>query len=311
MADSPTRWAVRGDEGGRSLVSNEKTPRLGPSIDLGQFSELDVALDPAQTALWCLMRPKGRPCFTPGLLADIAAVSRLIHRLHAERGDNEPNPVRFGVLASDVPGVFNLGGDLSLFLRCARARDREALRRYAHACVEATYRGAYGMDAPCVNITVVEGDAFGGGFEAAMSGHVLIAEKGARFGLPEVLFNSFPGMGAYSFLVRKLGLARAEKIILGGKIHQAEELHELGVVDILADKGGGRDAARRYMAENLPRHEMLCAIGRVRKRVLPLDKRELLDVVDIWVDSMINLGSRDLRKMELLVRAQGGVADHA
>ena len=36
-------------------------------------------------------------------------------------------------------------------------------------------------------------------------------------GLPEVLFDLFPGMGAYSFLVRRLGPAQAERMILSGE----------------------------------------------------------------------------------------------
>ena len=279
-------------------------PVLPPTLDFGAFEELDVALDPHQGALWCLMRPKGLPRFTDALLRDLARASRMIADLHAAREPGAPNPVRYWVVGSAVPGVYNLGGDLAFFVQCVRERDREGLRAYAHACVEATYRGAYGMDAPCVSIAVVEGDALGGGFEAAMSGHVLIAERGARLGLPETMFNTFPGMGAYSFLARKLDMARAEKIILGGKIFQAEELHEMGVVDILAEKGQGREAARQFMADNDRRQPLLCALSRVRKRVFPLEKQELLDVTDIWVDATMALTPNDLRKMEILLKAQ-------
>ena len=42
-----------------------------------------------------------------------------------------------------------------------------------------------------------------------MTNDVIIAERGSRMGLPEVLFNLFPGMGAYSLLCRRLdGCAR-------------------------------------------------------------------------------------------------------
>ena len=40
---------------------------------------------------------------------------------------------------------------------------------------------------------VLQGECLGGGFEAALSSDVIVAEKGARFGFPEILFNLFPG----------------------------------------------------------------------------------------------------------------------
>jgi DSF synthase len=277
---------------------------LPSSLDLGAYREMNVALDPTQRALWCLMRPKGPQSFTAGLLSDLATAHRTIHRLHRERPPGAPNPVRFWVVGSDMPGVFNLGGDLGFFVKCIKAGDHEALRAYAHACVDATFSGAYGMKAPCITIVVVQGDALGGGFEAALSGHVLIAERGARMGLPEVMFNTFPGMGAYSFLTRKVGAVTAEKLILSGKVYLAEELHEMGIVDVLAPKGGGREAARQFMADNERRQPLLCALDQVRKRVVPLTKDELIDVTDIWVDSTMELESSDVRKMEILVKAQ-------
>ena len=278
--------------------------KLPASIDFSGFTELDVALDPGQRTMWGLMRPKGPPSFTRGLLRDIAAAMRLIHRIHLEREPGSPNPVTFCVMASDTPGIFNLGGDLGFFVKCVRAGDREGLRAYAYDCVEATFCGLHGMEAPCLSILVVEGDALGGGFEAAISGHILIAERGARMGMPEALFNTFPGMGAYSFLSRKLGMVRAEKLIMSGKIHTAEEMFDLGVVDLLAEPGEARDAARKYIADNQRRQPLLHAMNKVRKRVFPITREELRDVVDIWVDTTMELGPGDLRKMEYLMEAQ-------
>jgi len=282
----------------------ESTRRLPKTLNLGAFKELDVALDPVHGALWCLMRPNDSASFTAGLLRELVAANKLIHQLHAERPRGELSPVQFWVVGSDLPDIFNLGGDLGFFIKCARAGDRGALRNYAHVCVEATFRAGYGMNVPCITLMVVQGDALGGGFEAAISGHVLIAERGARMGMPEVLFGTFPGMGAYSFLARKLDSRRAEKMILSGKIFLAEELYDMGIVDVLADKGGGREAARQFMAENKRRQPLLCAIDRVRKRVAPVTREELLDVTDIWVDRTMELGDQDIRKMELLVKAQ-------
>lgn len=60
-----------------------------------------------QRAVWIYMCPGGRPCFSANLLGDILAQQHAV----AE----EPESVDFVVLASAVPNVFNLGGDLDLF----------------------------------------------------------------------------------------------------------------------------------------------------------------------------------------------------
>ena len=272
--------------------------------DLGRYEELDLSLDPVQRALWCFMRPKGPPSFTFGMLREIRAVHALINRLNTERSSNEPMPIRFYVGGSSIPGIFNLGGDLAYFITKIRAQDRDGLRAYAYRCVETIYHNGYGFDTPVVSIGVLEGDALGGGFEGAMSFNVLVAERGVKLGTPEVLFNLFPGMGAYSFLCRKLDAVRAEKIILSGRTYLAEEFHDMGIVDVLAEKGQGRQAARNFIEENNRRQPLLFAINRVRSRVAPITLEELREVTDIWVEMALSLEASDLRKMQIVAQAQ-------
>ena len=76
---------------------------------------------------------------------------------------------------------------------------------------------------------------------------LLLPKRGVKLGLPEVLFNLFPGMGAYSLLSAKIGPALAERMILSGKLYLAEELYDMGVIDILAEKGDGELALYNYI----------------------------------------------------------------
>ena len=269
------------------------------------YAELDLVLDPDDSALWCFMRPHATPCFTPSLLADLNRLHGSIRTLFAARAAHEPAPLRFFVGGSRSPGVFNLGGDLALFTECVRTRDRERLRAYAYDCVEAIYNNHVGFDAPVVSIGLLQGDALGGGFEAALSFQVLIAERGVRMGMPEALFNSFPGMGAYSLLSRRIGGAGARKLILGGRIHTAEEMFDLGLVDVLAEKGRGEQAAQAFIDANRTKHGVLHALAKTARLVAPLARTELRDVTDIWVDTMMALAATDLRRMERLMHAQG------
>ena len=161
------------------------------------------------------------------------------------------DPVRHPCVVT--PGVFNFGGDLALFIRCLRENDPETLRRYAKACIDVLYAHAIGFHLPITTISLVQGDALGGGFEAALASDILVAERQAQFGFPEVLFNLFPGMGAYNLLPRRIGMQRTERMLLNGKLHRAEELHAEGVVDILAEDGRGENAVYEHIVRKAGR----------------------------------------------------------
>ena len=273
------------------------------TLDSIRYGEIEVELDPGQSACWCWMNPQGAPRFTPGLLRDISAHQRAIRQAFAEPAPDGP-PLKYWVLASRLPGIFNLGGDLDLFRGWIRAQDREGLRNYARACIDVLHENAIGFDQSVITVALVQGDALGGGFEAALSCDMIVAERGAKFGLPEILFNLFPGMGAYSLLARRVGMAEAEKIIASGKLYSAEELHERGLVQALAEPGDGVAETHRLLSRNLRRHNGLSALFRAGRRVAPLLYDELRDITDIWVDAALQVEESDLRKMGRLTAAQ-------
>jgi DSF synthase len=203
-----------------------------------------------------------------------------------------------------MPGVFNLGGCLPLFAEAIRRQDRATLQRYARACIDVLHTNAVSFDLPIITVALVQGEALGGGFEAALSCDVIVAEQGARFGLPEVLFNLFPGMGAYSFLARRIGAARAEELILSGEIYTAEQLHALGLVHVVAERGRGEHAVRDYIARTARRRKAFNGIYAAGRCVNPVSMTELMRVAEIWVDTALQLDEPDLRKMERLAAAQ-------
>ena len=268
------------------------------------FSDLEIVIERSERTLWCYLKPQARPSFTEALLRDLHRMQGLIHRAFEETPSGAGAPLRYFVLGSRTPGVFNLGGDLTLFSAKIRARDREALRRYAHSCVEAGYLNFVGYNRGIVTIGLAQGDALGGGWECLMSCDKLVAERRAKFALPEVLFNLFPGMGAHAYLSRRVGMAKAEEIIMSGRVYTAEEMHALGVVDVLAEDGEGERAVREWIERNGARHNAHSAMFKARRRVDPVMLEELRDVTDIWVDAALNLTEQDLRRMSHLAAAQ-------
>ncbi len=246
---------------------------------------------------WCYMRGQPRPCFTPTLLRE---GRHYFEKLSAQT----KHDIRYMVLASDVPGVYNLGGDLDLFRTLITRKDEEGLYQYAKACIDLLYLKMVGFKRDITHITLVQGAALGGGFECALASHVLIAERRARMGLPEILFNLFPGMGAYSFLSRKLGPVQAQEVILSGKIYSAEELRALGIVDLLAEDGQGVLAAYDYIKRESKTRNGYLAMRKVRNYLNPVSYEELIHVAKIWVEAALRIKQRDLRMMERLISRQ-------
>jgi DSF synthase len=269
------------------------------------FREFEFEYDRTKKILFCYFRYVSRPCFTPALLREAQAIQRMVRGLFGDRVVGEP-PLRYMVLGSRTPQIWNLGGDLELFSTLIRNRDRAALRRYAHTCCEIGFTNATGLgfDLPIISVALVQGDALGGGFEAVLSSNLIVAERGAKFGLPEILFNLFPGMGAYSFLARRIAPGIAERLIMSGEIYTAEQLHALGVVDVLAADGQGVQAFYDFIGRRERRYAAQRALYRARRLVNPVTFEEMTRIADLWVEAAFKLEDADLKRMERLVTAQ-------
>ena len=271
------------------------------NIPANQYTQLKTHYDEKYKAGWYYMHAKPRPCFTALLLDEITAYQESVK---AEMEVTNQQKYGYLIAASSVDNVFNLGGDLAVFLQLIKNSDREGLFNYAIKCIDTLYRNMIHLNCELTTIALVQGDALGGGFEGALSSNVLIAERGTKLGLPEVLFNLFPGMGAYSLLTRKVGPAKAEEIILSGKLYLAEELYDLGIVDILAEKGEGEIAVYQYIKTANRKANSYQSMRKVKDICDPISYKELFDITKIWVDSALNITNKDLRMMEKLVMRQ-------
>jgi DSF synthase len=267
--------------------------------------QLSARFDRETRAMWSRWTADPRPCFNPRLLADIRAYYEFLSQ---SRGvlqcSGEAHPIEYVVLASGMPGVFNLGGDLDLFKQLIGLQDRAGLLRYGRACIDVLYRNYIAHELPVTTISLVQGECLGGGFEAALSSDVIVAERNARFGFPEILFNLFPGMGAYSFLDRKIGQKGAEEVISSGKVYSADEMLALGVVDLVAEDGQGEAELTAFIKRRTRSRNGLQALAATRRRVHSITFEELLDVVQIWVDAALRINLRDLKLMQRLVSRQ-------
>lgn len=246
------------------------------------------------SAIWCTRRSEADACVSMSQLEATLALDESLMR-------GNLGAIKFKIIASAQPGVFSLGGDLAFFLRCIEQGDRGSLSAYALLAARAVWANLshFGARQIC-SIAVVEGEAQGGGFEAALSCDIIIAERGAFFGFPETLFGLFPGMGGDTLLKSRIAESVAEKILKGANRYSAEFLFDIGVVDYLVPRGDGRQ-----LAENLTSIKAIPHLDKVRRvRRAALTFGQLATEVDHWVDTALALTERNLRAMRYLLGAQ-------
>ena len=272
--------------------------------NIANYQQITTRFDSEFGVMRSIMNAAPRPCYNTICLNELLQHQTYVHSAKGQIvNKGKVEQINYFVLSSSTPGVFCLGGDLSLFKELILARDREHLVAYGRLCIDNLWI-FYGTQSPITTISLVQGQAMGGGFESALSAHVLMAEKSALMGLPEVLFNLFPGMGALSHLSRKIGMQAAEKMVRSGKIYTGDELYQMGVVDVLAEDGMGEYTLNQWIKKNHNSLNSFQAINRAKQRVNPLTIEELYDIVDIWADAALRLDERNLKVMDRLVRAQ-------
>jgi DSF synthase len=292
---------------GDEHLVRESRQHLRIDRQLFDLAELDILYQADSAALWTFMRPQGRPSFTPPMLRDFEDWQRLI----GENFGPGQVPLRYLVLGSRSPGVFCFGGDLQLFERLIRSGDRDGLMRYGYRCVQILHRNMHALDLPMLTIGLVQGAALGGGFEALLSFDYIIAERDATFGLPEILFGLFPGMGAHAILSRKLGSAMADRLIVSNHTYTAQEMYDLGLVHYLAENGEGLAACEDFIKKSERRHPGLVNARKAMRVTNPIGLSELKRIVDLWADAALQLSDSDLKIMNRLTRAQERLADAA
>ncbi len=271
-------------------------------LSLPAYSQLLCQYDPQHRALWYYMNPEPRSCFSITLLKEIRDLqTRLAAYLRSAPEAGEQ--IQYLIMASANPEAFSLGGDLKLFVDLISERNRDALYSYGQLCVDASFHNVANFGQP-TTISLVQGLALGGGFEAALTTNVLIAEQGAELGFPEILFNLFPGMGAHSFLSRRINPAQADRMLHSGDQYGAQELWKMGLVDVVAPRGEGVRVVNEFIRRHSRSRNGHVGIQRARQTINPITYQELISIVDIWVDAALRLTARDLRMMTRLVSAQ-------
>lgn len=160
----------------------------------------------------------------------------------------DQHDVRCVVLTGAGSKAFCAGGDL---------KDRNEMTTEAwqqqHAVFEQKTLAM--MNCPIPVIAAVNGAAFGGGCELALSCDFIYAARSARFAQTETKLGIMPGAGGTQHLPRACGVRRAKEIILTAEPFSAAEAYEWGMVNKLCDDDALLDdtlVTARRIAANAP-----------------------------------------------------------
>ncbi len=89
---------------------------------------------------------------------------------------------------------------------------------------------------PAPTIAAVRGLALGGGLELAVCCDIIVADDRARLALPEIKLGIFPGSGGTVRVARRVGQARARRMIFLGEDVPVADALAWGLVDKTAPK---------------------------------------------------------------------------
>ncbi|RFC63078.1 enoyl-CoA hydratase [Fulvimarina endophytica] len=94
-------------------------------------------------------------------------------------------------------------------------------------------------------IAAVGGYALGGGCEVALMCDILIAAENAKFGQPEITLGILPGMGGTQRLARSIGKAKTMDLVLTGRMMDAKEAENCGIVSRIVETANLLEEALR------------------------------------------------------------------
>jgi len=137
-------------------------------------------------------------------------------------------------------------------------------------------------------IAVAQGFCLGGGMELAIACDVIVADKGASFGQPEIKVGFFPPYAAIR-LPQLVGPAKAIEICPTGKFYKAQEAQSLGMVSHVAEDGQLTETAESIVKEIQTSSPLIIRLNKraVRQHLGLGFKQALEGVSDLFLNTLM------------------------
>jgi len=132
--------------------------------------------------------------------------------------------IRSVIITGVGPKAFVAGADISEFVGLSKEQGM-ALAKKGQQLFDKI------ENCPKPIVAAVNGFAFGGGCELALSCHFIYASENAKFGQPEVNLGLIPGYGGTQRLTQVIGRNRAMEVLMSGNTFTAKEAMDYGIVN--------------------------------------------------------------------------------
>jgi len=228
-------------------------------LELGQVAHLELDNPPMNL-------------ITDQLLTELDAALATLEA--AAAGD-----VRAVVITGAGERAFSAGSDVNAFESHTGAAGRPHFTR-EEAAMSRLAR------LPMPTIAAIEANALGGGLELALACDIRVASERAHLGLPAVRLAVPPGAGGTQRLARVVGVGRAKELTLTGRVIDAYEAEQIGLVNRVAGTGHAREAADEIAAEIAERGPL--AVREVKRLI---DQSTELDI-DAGIAAEIDASER-------------------
>ncbi|SDL17785.1 enoyl-CoA hydratase-related protein [Halarsenatibacter silvermanii] len=166
--------------------------------------------------------------------------------------------IRIIILTGMGSKSFSVGADLDWLEDLTPRRARELSRLGQSICSDIEQSSK-------IVLAAINGYALGGGLELALACDLRLASSRARFGQPEVKLGLVPGFDGTQRLPRMVGMGLAKELMFTGKIIDASEAYEVGLINRLVTP---RDLLRssrklgRQIANHVPE-----AVGLIKSAI--------------------------------------------
>lgn len=178
------------------------------------------------------------------------------------------------IITSARPGGFCAGADLKELYHGALPLPRKKRLAGVRTFLKRIHKVLTTLDAaPFVTFAAVHGLCMGGGLELALACDLIVADKMARFGFPELRLGLIPGFGGIPRLRRDVGNSFIRDLLFTGRTVKAESAHQAGLVAHLAGEGYALQVARS-MAQQVTKFDPATRAA-AKKFIKPIPVAEL------------------------------------
>jgi enoyl-CoA hydratase/carnithine racemase len=185
------------------------------------------------------------------------------------------------IITSARPGGFCAGADLKELYQNALPLSRKQRLDGIRSFLQRIHRVANAIDsAPFVTLAAVHGLCMGGGLELALICDLIVADKMARFGFPELRLGLIPGFGGIPRLRRDVGNSFIRDLLLTGRTVKAESAQQAGLVSHLAGEGYALQVARS-MAQQITKFDAETRVA-AKKFIKPIPYQELREEIALF-----------------------------